>query len=90
LAPHPFQDKFVKRCRSITEKITEETAEIEGEWLTEEDMGLLKYSELLCGIKPCYIPVIQPWYDIVPTLKMWHLTYLPSIALSLWQIFCVT
>ncbi len=42
-----WQDKFVKRCRSITEQITEETAEIEGEWLTEEDMKLLKYSEFL-------------------------------------------
>lgn len=40
----PLQDKFVKRCRAITENITEEVSEIEGEWLTVEDMQLLKYS----------------------------------------------
>ena len=82
--PHPFQDKFVKRCRSITEKITEETTEIEGEWLTEEDMGLLKFSELLCGMKSTYIGVIQPWYDIAPTIIMYGTLHIIQIQILLY------
>ena len=41
------EDKFKKRCRSITEKIAEETSEIEGEWLTVSDMEGLNFSEPL-------------------------------------------
>ena len=41
------KDKFVKRCRAITERISEETSEIEGEWLTVADMKNLNFSEFL-------------------------------------------
>ena len=41
----PSGDKFVRRCRAITERITEEISSIEGEWLTESDMKNLNYSE---------------------------------------------
>ena len=45
----PLKDKFVRRCRSISERITEEVSEIEGEWLTELDMQNLGFSEYLVG-----------------------------------------
>ena len=44
--PHTaLQDKLIKRCRAITEKISEEISEIEGEWLTLLDMQNLNFSE---------------------------------------------
>ena len=50
----PSKDKFVRRCRAITERITEETSEIEGEWLTESDMYKMNFSEYL-GFNDVYM-----------------------------------
>ena len=58
-----LKDKFVKRCRAISQKIVEESTEIEGEWLTREDMELLKYSECLTLI--CFFTIsiiLLIWY----------------------------
>lgn len=44
---HTLEEKFTKRCRSITERIAEETSEVEGEWLTVADMEKLEFSECL-------------------------------------------
>lgn len=41
----PWQEKFIKRCRAISEQVTEETSKVEGEWLTVADMKDLKFSE---------------------------------------------
>eukprot|EP00435_Cladocopium_sp_Y103_P005960 s5325_g1.t3 len=38
-------EKFVKRCKAITESISEESSEVEGEWLTYADMQKLEFSE---------------------------------------------
>ena len=42
-----WQEKFVKRCKAITESISEESSEVEGEWLTYADMQKLEFSERL-------------------------------------------
>ena len=44
-----LQEKFVKRCKAITEKISEETSEVEGEWLTVADMEKLEFTPCLCS-----------------------------------------
>ena len=44
-----LQDRLIKRCQAITEKISEEVSEVEGEWLTVGDMEKLQFSELLSG-----------------------------------------
>lgn len=49
---HSLEEKFTKRCRSITEKIAEETSEVEGEWLTVADMEKMEFSERL-GYENC-------------------------------------
>ena len=46
----PLEDRFVKRCRAITERIQEEVSEIEGEWLTVADMEKAQFSEPLGSI----------------------------------------
>lgn len=38
----------MKRCKAITEKISEETSEVEGEWLTVADMEKLDFTSCLC------------------------------------------
>jgi hypothetical protein len=43
----PLEDRFVKRCRAITEKNHEEISEVEGEWLTVADMEKANFSEPL-------------------------------------------
>ena len=43
----PLKDRFIKRCRAITEKIQEEISEVEGEWLTVADMEKANFSEPL-------------------------------------------
>lgn len=40
-----MEEKLVKRCRAITEKIMEESSEIEGEWLTVADMEKMEFPE---------------------------------------------
>ena len=42
-----LEERFVKRCKAITERVSEETNEIEGEWLTLGDMQKMEFSELL-------------------------------------------
>ena len=44
----------MRRGRAITERITEETSEIEGEWLTESDMYKMNFSEYL-GFNDVYM-----------------------------------
>ncbi|CAL1141134.1 unnamed protein product [Cladocopium goreaui] len=39
------RDRFIKRCKAITERISEESSEIEGEWLTVGDMQKMEFSE---------------------------------------------
>ena len=39
------QEKFIKRCKKITEQILEESLEIEGEFLTEDDMTEMNFPE---------------------------------------------
>ena len=38
------KEKFIKRCKAITERISEESSEVEGEWLTYDDMVKLEFS----------------------------------------------
>eukprot|EP00435_Cladocopium_sp_Y103_P067093 s16_g29.t1 len=38
-------DRFIKRCKAISERINEEVTEIEGEWLTVADMQRLQFTE---------------------------------------------
>ena len=42
-----LEDRFIKRCKAITERISEEASEIEGEWLTVADMQKMEFSEPL-------------------------------------------
>ena len=37
----------MKKCKAITERVSQEITEIEGEWLTKADMEELKFSESL-------------------------------------------
>ena len=47
LSSRPLQDKFIKRCKAISEKVQEEISEVEAEWLTVSDMEKLQFSESL-------------------------------------------
>ena len=42
-----LEERFIKRCKAITERINEEVTEIEGEWLTVADMQRLEFTEWL-------------------------------------------
>ncbi|CAK9098549.1 unnamed protein product [Durusdinium trenchii] len=50
------KEKFIKRCTAISQKILEETSEVEGEWLTVADMqkckikGVIRYCEARKGL----------------------------------------
>ncbi len=56
----PLQDKFVKRCKCITEKISEEMTEVEGERLTIPDMEQLKFTECLeVSLRRCHRAVVD-------------------------------
>lgn len=46
-SPLPLEDRFIKRCKAITERVAEEVQEVEGEWLSLSDMENLNFSELL-------------------------------------------
>ncbi|CAK9022282.1 Uncharacterized protein SCF082_LOCUS15721, partial [Durusdinium trenchii] len=37
------KERFIKRCLAISEKVLEETSELEGEWLTVADMEALNF-----------------------------------------------
>ena len=43
----PCQDKFVRRCRVISQEISEEHMEVEGEFLTLDEMIERKFSKRL-------------------------------------------
>ena len=49
-----LKDRFIKRCRSIAERVSEEISEVEGEWLSIADMEKLGFSEFL-GRNSCDI-----------------------------------
>lgn len=38
-----MEERFIKRCLAISEKVLEETSELEGEWLTVADMEALNF-----------------------------------------------
>ena len=47
---HSSEEKFIRRCRLVTESISEEEMEIEGEFLSEQDFED-RNSEQLGSIK---------------------------------------
>ena len=49
----------MKRCKAITQRISEEITEVEGEWLTVADMKKLEFSEPLSQSSGCCDVSIQ-------------------------------
>ena len=53
----PAQDRFIKRCKAIAQRVEEEVLEVEGEFMTKKDMADAKYPEcpdslVLQGLSP--------------------------------------
>ena len=44
------QDKFIRRCRIITEQISEESMNVEGEFMTIDDMHQRGFTKLLISM----------------------------------------
>ena len=44
---HSAQDKFVRRCKLVSQTVAEELMEIEGEFLSEDDFETRNFSEWL-------------------------------------------
>jgi len=56
-----LQEKFVRKCRRITEEIDESMLDVEHQFLTVEDMEGMGFSQPLINI-PCFFPcTLQKW-----------------------------